>query len=252
MDPRDRLVVALDTPSLADAEAIAGRLEGVVRWFKIGPHLFTAAGPAAVAALSRRGRVFLDLKFHDIPSIVAAGVDAAARLGAGLCTVHTLGGSAMMRAAREAAETGSHAPGSGQPDESRRGGERPGQPSLQVVGVTLLTSADAAALAEMGIAGSPREIAVRLAGLARDAGLAGVVASPLEAAAVRAACGPGFLLVCPGIRPEGTASADQHRIDTPRAAIAAGADLLVVGRPVTQAKDPRDAAEAILREIAGA
>ncbi len=247
MDPRDRLVVALDTPSLADAEAIADRLEGVVRWFKIGPPLFIAAGPVSVAALSRRGRVFLDLKFHDIPSTVAAGVDAAARLGASLCTVHALGGTAMMRAAREAAETGSHALSRGQP-----GQPRPEQPPLQVVGVTLLTSADAAALEEMGIVGSPREIAVRLAGLARDAGMAGAVASPLEAAAIRATCGPGFLIVCPGIRPEGTASADQRRVETPRAAIAAGADLLVVGRPVTQAKDPRQAAEAIVREIAGA
>ncbi len=236
MDPRDRLIVALDAPSLSRAEALAGDLSGVVRWFKIGSALFTAAGPAAVAALLRRGRIFLDLKFHDIPTVVAGGVEAAARMGADLCTVHALGGTAMMRAAGTAAGA-----------ETAPGG-RP----LRVIGVTLLTSIDAAGLDNVGLAGPPRDAAVRLARLARDAGLAGVVTSPLEASAIRAACGPGFLLVCPGIRPEGVERGDQRRADTPRAAIRAGADLLVVGRPVTQAAQPREAAEEIIDQIARA
>jgi len=232
MDPHDRLIVALDTPSLADAEGLAARLDGVVGWFKVGA-LFAEAGPAAVAALARRGRIFLDMKYHDIPSTVAGEVEAAARQGVSLCTVHALGGLAMLRAARDAAERGA--------------GPRRVPP--QVIGVTVLTSLDAAALQEVGIAGTPQEAAVRLARLAQDAGLAGAVTSPLDVAAVRAACGPGFLLVCPGIRPECTASQDQRRVHTPRSAVASGADLLVVGRPITQAPNPRAAAEKIIREI---
>ncbi len=236
MDPRDRLIVALDTPSLPEAEALADRLAGVARWFKIGS-LFAAAGPAAITALVRRGRIFLDMKFHDIPSTVAGEVEAAARRGISLCTVHALGGTAMLRAAREAADRGAAA-----------GGHTP----PQVIGVTVLTSMDAAGLREVGLTGSPQEAAVRLARLAQEAGLAGAVTSALEAAAIRAACGEGFLLVCPGIRPEGAASQDQRRVHTPRSAVAAGADMLVVGRPITQAKDPRAAAEEVLREIASA
>lgn len=230
MDARDRLAVALDTPSLPAAEALAARLAGAVRWFKIGPPLFTAQGPAAVTALRAYGRVFLDLKFHDIPSTVAAGCAAAARLGASLCTVHALGGLAMMAAARQAAGT----------LEAR----------MRVVAVTLLTSGDAATLDEIGIGGSPIDEVHRLARLAQRGGLDGVVASALDAAAVREACGEGFLIVCPGIRPRGTAAADQRRVVTPREAAAAGADLLVVGRPITEAPDPRAAAEAIVDEIA--
>ncbi len=236
MDPGDRLIVALDTPSLARAEAIADALSDIVRWYKIGPHLFTATGQAAVAALLRRGRIFLDLKFHDIPSVVAAGVEAAARLGVSLCTVHALGGAAMMRAAREGAAAG--AP--------------PGRTPPRVIGVTVLTSTDAAALAEVGLTGAPGDVATRLAGLAKAAGLDGVVTSPMDAPAIRAACGPGFLLVCPGIRLAGEERGDQRRVDTPRAAIEAGADLLVVGRPITGAGNPRAAAEAVLDEIAAA
>jgi orotidine-5'-phosphate decarboxylase len=236
MDPRDRLIVALDTASLARAEAIADDLSGIVRWYKIGPHLFTAAGPAAVTALLRRGRIFLDLKFHDIPSVVSSGVEAAADMGASLCTVHTLGGTAMMRAAREGAAAGSP----------------PERPPMRVIGVTVLTSTSSAVLEEMGLSGAPQALAVRLARLAKDAGLAGVVTSPLEAEAIRRACGRGFLLVCPGIRPEGAERRDQHRVDTPRAAIRAGADVLVVGRPITLANDPRAAADEILEQIAGA
>jgi orotidine-5'-phosphate decarboxylase len=237
IDPRDRLIVALDTPSLGDAEKMADRLQDAVRWFKIGSPLFTAAGPQAITALLPRGRIFLDLKFHDIPSTVAGGVEAAARHGVSLCTVHAAGGVAMMRAALEAAERGAAAAGHVPP---------------RLLAVTLLTSVDAAVLADLGIPGIPHEAAVRLARLAKTAGLSGAVTSPLEVGAIRAACGPGFLLVCPGIRSEGEPAGDQRRTHTPRQAIAAGADMLVVGRPVTRAADPRAAAQAILRQIGGA
>ena len=235
-DPRDRLIVALDTPSLPDAEALADRLAGTVGWFKIGPHLFAAAGPAAVAAIRRRGEIFLDLKFHDIPSTVAAGVAAAARLGVSLCNVHALGGRAMIEAAVRAA------------DEAVRtiGGTR-----MKVIGVTLLTSVDAATLDEIGIGETPGAETLRLARLAQRGGLDGVVASPLDAGAVRKACGPEFLIVAPGIRPEGGGRDDQRRTDTPAGAIAAGADMLVVGRAITRADDPRRAAEEIIRQIVG-
>ena len=236
-DPRDRLIVALDTPSLAEAEALADRLAGAVRWFKIGPHLFTAAGPAAVTAIRRRGAIFLDLKFHDIPSTVAAGVAAAARLRVSLCNVHALGGRAMMAAAARAAE-----------EQHRESGDA----RMNVIGVTLLTSGDAAMLAEVGLGDSPLEATLRLARLARACGLDGVVVSPLDAAAVREACGPQFRIVCPAIRPEGADRDDQRRADTPAAAIAAGADMLVVGRAITRAGDPRAAAEDIIRQIGGA
>jgi orotidine-5'-phosphate decarboxylase len=232
-NPRDRLIVALDTASPQEAESLADRLAGAVRWFKIGPHLFTGAGPAAVQAVRRRGDVFLDLKFHDIPSTVAAGVAAAARLGASLCNVHALGGSAMIAAARRAA------------DELRA----PDGRRIRVLGVTLLTSGDATTLGEIGLGGSPLEATLRLARLAQAGGLDGVVCSPREAAAVRGACGEDFLIVCPGIRPEGAARGDQRRTDTPAAAAAAGADMLVVGRAVADAVDPRAAADAIIRDI---
>ena len=235
-DPRDRLIVALDTPALPEAVALADALAGVVRWFKIGPHLFTAAGPAAVAAVRERGEIFLDLKFHDIPSTVAAGVAAAARLGVSLCNVHALGGRAMIVAASRAAR---EAP-------LPAGGTR-----MEVIGVTLLTSGDEATLAEIGVRDTPAAETLRLARLAQAGGLDGVVVSPLDAAAVREACGPEFLIVCPGIRPDGVERGDQRRTDTPAAAVAAGADMLVVGRAITRAGDPRGAAEAIIRQIAG-
>ena len=235
MDPRDRLIVALDVPSLEEAQAMAARLAGVVRWYKVGLELYTAAGPAAVAAVRKDGRVFLDLKFHDIPATVAGAVAAATRLGVDLLTVHALGGTAMLLAAAEAA---------------LRTAEIIRRRPPTVLGVTLLTSGDAEAMAEAGIAGTPAEAAVRLARLARAAGLGGVVASPADAAAIRTACGPDLLIVCPGIRPAGAAADDQRRVATPRAAIDAGADVLVVGRPITRAADPRSAAEELTREIA--
>jgi orotidine-5'-phosphate decarboxylase len=237
VDPRDRLIVALDTATLAEAESLTDRFAGAVRWFKIGPHLFTGTGPAAVAATLRRGKVFLDLKFHDIPSVVASGVVAAARLGASLCTVHALGGSAMLAAAVHAASEAGPGPR----------GER-----MRVVAVTLLTSSDATTVSEVGMHESPAAATLRLARLAQAAELDGAVVSPLEAAAVRQACGPDFLLICPGIRPAGVDAGDQRRTDTPAAAIAAGADMLVVGRAITRARDPRSAAEEVVREIGSA
>ena len=234
-DPRDRLIIALDTPSLDAAREIAGGLHGAVRWFKVGPELFTAAGPAAVEALRGSARVFLDLKFHDIPATVAGSVAAATRLGVDLLTVHALGGRPMLTAARDAAERAAASAGSRPP---------------KIIAVTLLTSGDPSVMQDAGISGTPEGVALRLAKLAQAAGLQGVVASPLDAAAIRSACGPGFLIVCPGIRPAGTGQDDQRRVLAPREAIAAGADMLVVGRPVTRAPDPRRAAEEVLREIA--
>ncbi len=234
-DPRDRLIVAVDAASLAAALEIAALLQGAVRWFKVGSELFTAAGPEAVTALRRRGRVFLDLKFHDIPATVAGAVAAATRLGVDLLNVHAAGGSAMLRAAREAAERAAAAAGWNPPT---------------VIAVTLLTSGDPSAMDEAGMAGPPHDAALRLARVAHAAGLGGVVASPLDAAAIKAACGPEFLIVCPGVRPAGAGHQDQRRVLTPREAIAGGADMLVVGRPITQAPDPRRAAEDVLHEIA--
>ena len=229
---RERLIVALDTPALSAAEALVDRLAGVITHFKVGSVLFTAAGPAAVEMVRRRGgRVFLDLKYHDIPATVGAAVEAAARLGVGLLTVHASGGAAMLRAAVKAA---------------RAAGEiRP-----RILAVTVLTSLDRAILhGELGVPIAVEGHAAHLALLARDAGCDGVVASPREAARLRAILGSGALIVTPGIRPAGGRADDQVRTAAPAAAIRAGADYLVVGRPITEAADPAAAASAILAEI---
>jgi len=199
---------------------------------KVGSQLFTAEGPRAVKTLAGLGfGIFLDLKFHDIPNTVAGAVAAAAELPKiRLLTLHTLGGSVMMRAAREAVS------------------RRKKRPAL--LGVTILTSMDEAALGSVGIIGTPAERALALARLAQDAGLDGVVASGKEARAIREACGPRFLVVVPGVRPAGAGANDQSRVTTPAQAISAGADYLVVGRPITEAENPRVAALAIAREIA--
>jgi orotidine-5'-phosphate decarboxylase len=230
---RDRLIVALDTPDLPGAEALVERLAGVVTHFKVGSVLFSAAGPAAVEMVRRRGgRVFLDLKYHDIPATVAGAVEAAARLGVGLLTVHASGGSAMLRAAATAARAA--------------GRDRP-----RVVAVTVLTSLDRAALQrELGVPGAVLGHAVQLAVLAREAGCDGVVASPREAARLRAILGPEALIVTPGIRLAGASADDQARTATPAVALRAGADYLVVGRPITAAADPAAVAAAILAEAA--
>jgi len=233
----NRVLVALDVDSSAKALALADTLHGTVAGYKIGKQLFTAEGPDVVRALTARGdRVFLDLKFHDIPNTVAGAVRSAMATGAWMVNVHASGGSAMMRAAAEAAHD----------TAAKTGAARP-----LVIGVTVLTSMDEAALAEVGTTRPVIEQVVHLARLAKAAGLDGVVASPQEIAAIRTACGPDFHIVTPGIRPAGQAGTDdQARTLTPKEAVAAGATYLVIGRPITAAADPRAAAEAIAAETA--
>ena len=233
----NRILVALDVDSSAKALALADALRGTVAGYKIGKQLFTAEGPEVVRTLTARGdRVFLDLKFHDIPNTVAGAVRSAMATGAWMVNVHASGGSAMMRAAAQAAHD----------TAAKTGAARP-----LVIGVTVLTSMDEAALAEVGTTRPVIEQVVHLARLAKAAGLDGVVASPQEIAAIRTACGPDFHIVTPGIRPAGQAGTDdQARTLTPKEAVAAGATYLVIGRPITAAADPRAAAEAIAAETA--
>jgi orotidine-5'-phosphate decarboxylase len=237
MDARDRLIVALDVETLAEAERLVDRLQGLVTRFKIGSQLFTAVGPAAVESIHKGGaEVFLDLKFHDIPNTVAGAAREAARMGVLMFNVHASGGRAMMRAAAEGAAGAAR----------ELGGRRP-----LVLAVTVLTSLDRSALSqELGVATSVEGHVLHLAGMAAEAGLDGCVASPNEIAALRTNRGPGWVIVTPGVRPAGSASDDQARTATPRAAVAAGARYLVVGRPITAAADPARAAEAVLREMA--
>lgn len=231
---KERLIIALDFDRLDTAYRMARELAGLAGMFKIGKQLFTAEGPEAVLRLAQLGvGIFLDLKFHDIPNTVAGAVRAAARLPrVRLVNVHTLGGSAMMRAAVNALK-------------GRK--KRP-----KVLGVTLLTSMDEHTLAEVGILGPPEKRVVRLARLAKEARLDGVVTSPLEVAAIKRTCGEGFITVVQGIRPRAASLDDQSRVATPAQAIQAGADYLGIGRPITRARDPRAAAQAILQEISEA
>jgi len=234
----NRIIVPLDVPSAAEALALADRLRGEVGGFKVGKELFTAAGPDVVRALVARGdRVFLDLKYHDIPNTVAGAVRSACALGVWMLNVHASGGRPMMEAARRAA------------DEQ---GAKSGTPPL-VIAVTVLTSLDAATLASVGVAASPLDQVVTLAKLAQSARLDGVVASPRETGAIRQACGPDVLIVAPGIRGGAAASGpdDQQRIMTPGEAVKAGSSYLVVGRPITGAADPAAAAAKILKEMEG-
>ena len=211
---------------------LARRLQGVADLFKIGSKLFTAEGPRAVRMLAATGaEIFLDLKFHDIPNTVAGAVAAAAELPhVRLLTLHTSGGLAMMRAAREALAG------------------RKRRPAL--LGVTILTSLDAAAMRRIGLAGTPRARAVALSLLAKQSGLDGIVASAHEIPAIRRVCGPKFLTLIPAVRPASSATNDQSRIATPAEATRTGANFLVVGRPITAAANPRAAAKAIADEIA--
>lgn len=232
----DRLIVALDYPNRAVALAMARTLRPVVARFKVGLELFTAEGPRLVDELADLGAdVFLDLKFHDIPNTVAGAVRSAARTRAWMINVHAAGGRAMME----------HAAGAAAEEAARSGRPRP-----LVLAVTVLTSlGERELLHEVGLARTPAEQVAWWAELARAAGLDGVVCSPLEARLVRQVCGPGFLVVTPGVRPGWSASGDQQRITTPAEALAAGADYLVVGRPITGAPNPLEAARRVLAEI---
>ena len=226
------VLCAIDTPDPARARALAAAVGGAVGGIKLGLEFFVANGPQAVREIAGATPLFLDLKLHDIPNTVAGAVRSAAALEPLLLTIHCAGGAAMMQAAAAAAS------------EAAQGRRR-----MKLIGVTVLTSLDDSDLAATGQRGTTAEQAQRLALLARDSGLDGVVCSPHEVAMLRQTCGPGFLLVVPGIRPSGAAAADQKRVMGPRAARDAGADYLVIGRPITDAADPVAAARAILAEL---
>lgn len=227
---RDRLIVALDVPSAAQALQVVQNLGETVTTYKVGKQLFVAEGPQLVRELAASGRkVFLDLKFHDIPNTVAEAVRSAAELGVSLLTVHASGGSKMLRAAAEAAAQSSAKP--------------------LVLAVTVLTSLSDADLQETGVSGNVLSQVLRLGALARAAGCGGLVASAQEARELRRELGDGFAIVTPGVRPAGADIGDQARVVTPGEAISGGASHLVVGRPITQAEDPARAARDILADI---
>lgn len=229
-DHRDKLCVALDGSDREWIISSARTLGPHVGWLKLGLEAFTAFGPALVSEMaSGDARVFLDLKLHDIPTTVRRTAANCAATGAAMFNVHAAGGRAMLEAAVEGASSGATSP--------------------LALAVTVLTSLDARALNELGIGASPDEMVIRWARLAQEAGLDGVVASAREASAIRRECGPDFLIVTPGIRPTWSASGDQRRIMTPSTAIAAGADILVIGRPITGADEPVEAVRRILDEI---
>jgi len=224
MQATDRLIVAIDRSSRDEILRLVDSLHGAAGIFKIGLQAFVTNGPAIVREVIARGaKVFLDLKIHDIPNTAKHAVAEAASLGAAMVTVHTSGGASMLRACA--------------------------LDSTLVLGVTVLTSLDDAELQRIGFTGTALETAVWLAKLAQESGLRGVVASPHEVTAIREACGNEVRIVVPGIRPEGTEAGDQRRTMTPAAAIAAGADYIVVGRPITDASDPRSAALALVDSI---
>jgi orotidine-5'-phosphate decarboxylase len=225
--PADRIIVALDVPTLDEADALARRLTGRVGWFKVGLELFTAHGPAAVEAIRAHGPVMLDLKLHDIPTTVERAAARVADLGVGLLTIHASGGPSMVEAAVR---------GLGE------GGE--------ILAVTVLTSMSDEELAAIGAPPAAAQVPA-LATLAVGAGAPGLVCAPTDLLAVRAAVGGEVRLVTPGVRPAGASADDQTRIATPSSAVADGADLLVIGRPITRADDPVAAAAAIAAELAG-
>jgi len=230
-DSGPRIIVALDFPDADQAAAMAARLHPGLCRLKVGKELFTRGGPALVEKLLTQGfEIFLDLKFHDIPNTVAQACKAAAELGVWMINVHALGGLRMLEAARDAVD---------------RSGQHP-----RLIAVTLLTSMDSKDLREIGIEASVEDEVVRLAGLVQQSGLDGVVCSAREARSLRVRCGPDFCLVAPGIRPAGSETQDQRRTMTPAEAVQAGADYLVIGRPVTQSPDPRKILETIQGEIA--
>ncbi len=224
---KEKIIVALDVPGFARAESVLDDLAGAAAWCKIGMQLFTREGPPVVAMARARGfRVFLDLKFHDIPNTVASGARSAAELGVDMLTIHLCGGPEMIRGAVEAA------------------------PGVCVLGVTVLTSSTAATLTAVGIPHTPADWVPSLASLGAGCGIGGIVCSPLEIETVRRAIGPGPKIVTPGIRPAGADPGDQKRVLSPAEAIAAGADYLVIGRPILAAPDRRAAFEAMAAELA--
>jgi orotidine-5'-phosphate decarboxylase len=229
-DPRQRLIVALDVPSAAAAQKIVAAVGDSASCYKVGMQLYTAEGPGIVRDLVASGRrVFLDLKYHDIPNTVAAAVREAAGLGVSMLTVHASGGGKMLRAATEAARNRNAA--------------------LMVLAVTVLTSLDDNDLDKLGVRGRVQDQVLRLAALALADGCHGVVASAQEASALRSELEGDFAIVTPGVRPPGTSADDQARVVTPAEAIAAGATHIVVGRPITAAADPASEARAILGQI---
>ncbi len=232
----DRVIVPLDVSSEQDAIALLDRLPQVTFW-KVGLELFVSSGPTILSALkTRQKRIFLDLKFHDIPNTVAGACAAAARHGVDLVTLHATNGKESLQAAQEAAITGA---------------AEAGQPVPKLLAITLLTSLTARSLAfELKVPLELPEYVLHMALLAKEAGLAGAVCSPQEAAQLRQICGDNFLLVCPGVRPTWADAKDQRRIVTPDAALKAGADYLVIGRPITAAADPVAAFEHICEELA--
>ena len=231
-DNKDRLIVALLADTMKDAEGMVKLLKADVHTFEVGAPTYTALGPDVVKMIHHHGcRVYLDLKYHDIPSTVYKAVSTATKMGVAMLNVHAAGGDEMLKHTVQAALDVA--------------GSRAKMPLL--FAVTVLTSMES--LADIGIQFEVREQVVRLANLSRECGLHGVVASPLEIAPIRKACGEKFLIVTTGVRPLGSAAQDQRRIASPIMAIAAGADYLVIGRPVVQAKDPRAVVRQILKEI---
>lgn len=228
--PQDSLIVALDVSKAADAQRIVRQVGRLAGFYKVGKQLFTAEGPQVVRDLVGSGhRVFLDLKYHDIPNTVGKAVAEACRLGVSMLNVHASGGSRMLKAAVEAASSSANKP--------------------LLLAVTVLTSLNDEDMQEIGIAGRTLDQVLRMANLARDCGCGGVVASPREIRQLRQAMGTGFAIVTPGVRPAGSDKGDQERSATPAEAISAGASHIVVGRPITAAPDPAEAARRILDEI---
>ena len=226
--PQDKIIIALDVPDTDGALRLLDSLGDPPALCKIGLELFTAEGPSVIKAVQDRGsRVFLDLKFHDIPNTVAHAVKSASGLGVAMTTLHASGGPVMLEAAAKAAE----------------GSE------LLLLAVTVLTSMDAAQLSSIGISVEPREQVLRLAGLASDTGIGGVVCSPLEVNAIRTSLGNDLRIVTPGVRPTWAATGDQKRVMTPAEAVKEGSDWLVIGRPITAAENPREAYSKVVAEL---
>jgi orotidine-5'-phosphate decarboxylase len=238
LSAKDKLIVALDVATISEANKLVDQLKDIVGMFKIGSQLFTSAGPQLVETIINAGnRVFLDLKFHDIPHQVAGAARVAAELGVSLFTIHASGGTEMMKRAVEAVSEVA---------------EKNAPTRTRIVAVSVLTSMNAASLEQIGLRDSPADSVERLVKLAEAAGVDGVVSSPQEAAAIRAMTRPNFLIVTPGIRSGSDSAGDQKRVATAASAIRAGASYLVVGRPITEAGDPLSAAQALVSEIEAA